>query len=307
LNEKLTIFDTYTGTLTREFAGFNSLGIDWFEWDSIKASYRSRINASTSKGAFAGLMSRFAYVLRELLAYARDTSVLNTPLNPGTPILIIGEIVVNHFGAVLTVLPDSALLVLRNIDDHPLDLQPGDIVLGYEGIPWKKLVYELLESGIPFFSWNRDAKSAQTYSELVSAGMNWHLFETIDIVKYSRGDTVHLPVYPMVNLPVQSSGTPWYKGMWNNEQLPVPGVPFFDPNHLNEGSLTYGIIEGTNIGYIYLWVETFSGSTFLPPYADEELYNALKALKYNARPVSRCKIYSSCLLASCKIYYKRQG
>ena len=58
-------------------------------------------------------------------------------------------IVINHFGAVLTVLPDSSLLVLRTIDNHPLGLQPGDIVLGYEGVPWKDLVDELLGSGIP--------------------------------------------------------------------------------------------------------------------------------------------------------------
>ena len=38
----------------------------------------------------------------------------------------------------------------------------------------------------------------------------------------------------------------------NNEQLPVPGVPFPDPNEINERAVFYGIVEGTNIGYIYL-------------------------------------------------------
>ena len=63
------------------------LGIDPAEWDSIKASYRSRIDSSTSKGAFAALMSRLAYDLRDYHAYAWDTTVLFTPLNPGTPVL----------------------------------------------------------------------------------------------------------------------------------------------------------------------------------------------------------------------------
>ncbi len=51
-----------------------------------------------------------------------------------------------HFGAVLTVLPDSSLLVIRSIEAHPLDLQPGDIILGYEGISWKIIVNELKPS-----------------------------------------------------------------------------------------------------------------------------------------------------------------
>ena len=52
LEEKLMIFDTFTDSLTRKFDGFNSLGINETEWDSIKSAYRSKINASTSRGAF---------------------------------------------------------------------------------------------------------------------------------------------------------------------------------------------------------------------------------------------------------------
>jgi hypothetical protein len=187
--------------------------------------------------------------------------------------LVIGSFVINHFGAVLTVLPDSSLLVLRTIDNHPLGLLPGDIVLGYEGIPWKDLVDELLGSGIPILSWSRGAKSALRYNELASAGMNWHLFETIDIVKYPSGDTVHLPVYPLVNLPVPPNEEDWYKAkniMWCNEQLPVPGVPFPDPDKFHEKSVTYGIVEGTNIGYIYLYEEYYT--------TDNQFYEAVYSL-----------------------------
>ena len=44
-------------------------------------------------------------------------------------------------------LPDSNTLVLRVVPNHPLNLEPGDIILGYEGIPWKNLVQELLDAG----------------------------------------------------------------------------------------------------------------------------------------------------------------
>jgi len=62
--------------------------------------------------------------------WARDTTVSSIAnLNPGIPILIIvlaGD--VSLFGAVLTVLPDSSLVVLRAIENYnPLGLQPGDL------------------------------------------------------------------------------------------------------------------------------------------------------------------------------------
>ena len=45
----------------------------------------------------------------------------------------------------------------------------------------------------------------------------------------------------------------------NNEQMPIPGVPmplgFFETN----GAVTYGIIDGTNIGYIYVYHEQYAG------------------------------------------------
>ena len=271
LNEKLAIFDTYTGALTAGFEGFNSLGIDPTEWNSIKNSYRSSINSSTSKGAFAALMGRLANDLCDIHTHAWDTTVLFTPLDPGIPILVIGAWEISHFGAVLTVLPDSSLLVLRTIDDHPLGLQSGDIILGYEGIPWKDLVDELLGSGIPILSLQRNSKSAVRHNELASAGMNWHLFETIDIVKYASGDSVHLPVYPLQNLVVPTvhifSGGKFL--LWPNEQLPVPGVPLPDPL-VNNQYVTYGIVEGTNIGYIYLYAET--------DLIDDQFYKAVKSL-----------------------------
>jgi hypothetical protein len=271
LNEKLIIFNAYTKALTDKFEGFKSLGIDPAEWDSIKAFYHSRIDTSTSKGAFAALMSRLAYNLHDCHAFALDTTVLFKPLNPGTPILVItGVSPINHFGAVLTLLPDSALLVLRSIDNHPLGLQPGDIVLGYEGIPWKDLVDELLAAGIPMLAQSRGAKSASRYNELVSAGMNWHLFETIDIVKYANGDTLHLPVYPLKDLPIPASSG-WKDLIINNEQLRIPGVPFPDPAEFDKKSVYSGIIEGTNIGYVYLLSENYEVT-------DRQFFEAVRSL-----------------------------
>ncbi|MDH3268948.1 MAG: choice-of-anchor D domain-containing protein, partial [Ignavibacteria bacterium] len=135
-------------------------------------------------------------------------------------------------------------------------------LLGYEGIPWKILVNELLDAGLPTIGRWGGAKSAHSDALLLGAGMNWHLFETIDILKYSTGDTLHLSVSPLLTLPPIN--------MLNNEQLSVPGVPF--PNLYNQQYVSYGVIDGTNIGYIYLCAEVEGIS-------DQQFYEAVTALE----------------------------
>ena len=280
LSTKLNIFDTYTSTLTAKFIGFHTLGINEIQWDSIVSGYRSKIDESSSRGAFAALMGKLAYDLCDEHTYAYDTYVLKSPLNPGIPILVLGGYA-NHFGAVTTTLDDSTSVVLRTIDDHPFGLQPGDIILGYEGVAWKTLVDELLASGVPVSARGKAKGIPKRHVELWSAGTNWHLFDTIDIIKYSTKDTVHLPVYPLLNLP-HTTGDPWHGGknlMWNNEQIAVPGVSMIHADDLVDRSVSYGIIDETNIGYIYLVAEVCCGLNDLTYDTDIELSNALSALE----------------------------
>ena len=68
--EKLFLFNRYADTLKRSFDGFISLGLNW---DSLRASYRSRIDSSTSRGIFSGIMTRFAISLRDAHTSAQDT------------------------------------------------------------------------------------------------------------------------------------------------------------------------------------------------------------------------------------------
>jgi len=261
LVDKLALFDKYVGILTNRFTGFNSLGISWNEWNVIKTTYRSKINTNTSKGAFASLMGHLSYDLYDAHTRAQDLNVLLTPLNQGIPILMLTPYDDSHFGATLTVLPDSSLLVLWTIENHPLGLQPGDVVVGYEGVPWKHLVDELLASEIPIGFQQRNVKSASRHNELASAGNNWHLFETIDVIKYGSTDTTHLFLDPLRTLNVSE--------IFPKEQLPVPGVPFPDPTNIIQ-PVYYGKVEGTNIGYIYIFGENEN--------TDDQLYQAILSL-----------------------------
>jgi hypothetical protein len=261
LGDKLLIYNTYAQKVHDEFDGFLSLGLNF---DSLYYHYLPEITDSTSAGAFAAIMAHFAYDLKDYHTYALNNNILNTPLNPGIPILILGSFTtVEHFGAVTTVLPDSTTLVLRVVPGHPLNLEPGDIILGYEGMPWKDLVTDLMDAGLPLLNFTGGCNSANNYLNLSCAGMNWHLFNTIDILKHSTGDTVHLSVAPLLNLNVPP--------MVNNEQLPVGNIPF--PDVLSNECVTYGILDNTNIGYIYL-AQEYPEST-----ADIQFNTAIDSLK----------------------------
>jgi hypothetical protein len=268
LANKLLIFDTYTTILDNYFDGFLSLGLNWNSWDTLKNSYRSQINDTTSRGRFCAIMNYYTYELRDYHTKAADTTLaLRTPLNPGTPLLFaISFATVEHFGAVETALPDCTALILRVVNNHPLGIQPGDIILGYEGIRYPTLITELMDAQLPALLPWAGAKSADCHILHQFAGMNWHLFDTIDILKYSTGDTVHLPVAPMINLNIPP--------MVNNEQMEISGIPF--PDYLNGDFVSYGIMDNTNIGYIYLFSHRWWSTTVHP---DEQFFEAVNALK----------------------------
>ena len=241
--QKLHVFDSYVSHVRANFPAFFYSKLNW---DSVATHYRSQITDSTSRGAFHAILQNVAYSLDELHAYAGDDTVWTTPLNPGTPIVNLPWITfdVCHFGAALTPLPDNSLLVYKVVPNHPLGLQPGDRVIGYEGVAWPQLADELIAAGVATDLQLGACPSAKWYYRMAWAGMAWHLFDTLDVVKYDTGQLVHLPTKPLATLAVSEP-------IIQCDQLPVPGVPM-PSNDQFTGSVSYGIVEGTNIGYIYV-------------------------------------------------------
>ncbi len=263
--KKKAIFYAYSDAIKNKAEVMYSLELDF---DSLKNHYFSQITDSTSQGAFSALMSRFALDVKGGYNLAYDKRVINTPLNPGVPVLIQGTLntSIEHFGAVTTTLNDGSNLVLRVAPNHPLNLEPGDVILGYEGVPWKNLADELFDAGLPVLSSVGGCPSAANYHRYGGAGMNWHLFETMDILKYSNGETVNLSVLPLLELDLPQ--------MVNNEQLAIPNIPFPEisiPALASDKPVTYGILENTNIGYIFR--SAARDGTY------DQFYNALKELK----------------------------
>ena len=267
LEQKQLIFNSFISELEDEFDGFLSLGFTPATWDTFKTYYYNKIDSSTSRGRFSALMNYFSIALRDWHTYAFDNEVFSSPLNPGVPLLHItayGDW--KHAGAVVTVTPDSTIIVLRVAANHPLNLQPGDVVLGYNGFKWIDLLNELMEAELPIFPVSGGSQTAHNDAMFVGSIMNWHLFDTIDILKYATGDTVHLDLTPMVGFNTSA--------MTNNEQMPIPGVPFPPvpfPN-FNTEPISYGIIDNTNIGYIYIFHHMFTQM-------NQRMFEAIDSLK----------------------------
>lgn len=281
-NDKLKLFDEAWSTLNAEFAVFQGLKLNW---DSLRVEYRP-IVADTlhpiSRGRFTAIMNHLGLSLHESHTWIEDKLVnQQTALEPGVPLFVTGAYADNsHFGATLTPLSDSTLLVLKTIPNHPIGLEPGDLVLGYDGIPWKILYKELLKAQLPHYRpymWGT-TKAAMTHQFLMSAGMNWHLFDTIDIVKYQGVDTLHLST-SLLNVEMGF--------IWGNEQLPINGVPW--PNIRSErvfawesitrmrDYISWGIIDGTKIGYIYA-ISWFSEGQAPASHVATEFKNAVDSL-----------------------------
>jgi len=265
-SEKLAIFDRAWNAIDQGYGAFVNLDVNL---DSLRNLYRPEIEAGVSRGRFAAIMNYFSFALKDAHTFIADVPVTwGTYPVPGSPLFVIGSSTDNdYFGACLTPLPDSSLLVYKVVPNHRLGLMPGDIVLGYDGISWKELYQQLWEAQLPVHAvtWGSYDES-MAHILLQSAGMNWHLFDTIDIVKYSTGDTLHLSTSPMQ----------YQRGnIWGNEQLPVPGVPM--PNFWTQDYISWGIVSGTQIGYIYVaswhWEDQYQIS--------EQFYDAIYNLMSN--------------------------
>ena len=239
--QKLQLFDRWWNEVNVRFGAFHNLEVDIM---ALRDRYRPEIEEGVSRGRFSGIMNHFTYRLKELHTYIFDIPVRNTRLIKGVPLLVIGQWGTNqHFGALLTPLPDSTLLVYKALPGHPIGLQPGDQVLGYGGKLWKEIYPTLLEAELPYFpnSVNASTDEANAYYMLQAAGLNWHLFDTIDIVKFSTGDTLHFNTSLLAGQ---------NRTIWGSEQIDVPGVVW--PNRSQGDRVNWGVVQETNIGYVYV-------------------------------------------------------
>ena len=255
--KKLEIFDYCWNLIDKEYPSFFHINVNW---DSLRVIYRPEVAAGVSRGRFCAIMN---YMVSNLIDW--HTQILDVAVNydspkPGTPLFVTNGVIsmfrkiylredVHHFGASLAPLPDSSVFVYDVVANHPLGLEVGDIILGYDNIPWRQLYKELKVAELPISGgiYGSNPRSV-THGLLTAVGENWHLFDIIDFVKYSSGDTLHLPTSLLVGQQMQ---------LLTSDQLPIPGVPF--PDLDNGHFVSWGIVDGTKTGYIYVLSWILSG------------------------------------------------
>jgi hypothetical protein len=244
LTERKNLFTRFWNTIDQDFACFQGLDVGW---SALHTQYYSEILGDVSRGRFAAIMDQLALALRESHTFITDSTVSGTELAPGVPLVVCGGVGdMSHFGAGVTPLPDKSLLVYETVAPHPLELQAGDVVLGYDGRPWSELYPELIAYDLPIdsYGWWGSSDSSFEHNWLNGGGMNWHLFDTIDILRRDTGEISRLPTSLLDGQSMSYIA---------REQLPIPGVPMPD---LQGPYVTSGIIEGTQIGYIYVFAWT---------------------------------------------------
>jgi hypothetical protein len=238
---KLQFLDQFLTTIDEGFPCFRGIEVDW---DALGAAGRDEVAGGVSRGRFAAILSRLSLALMEAHTTAVDTVVQfdSTP-GPGMPLVKVGDWGFGtEFSACLTPLEDESLLVYRAPADHPLGLVPGDVVLGYNGRPWRDLWPELLDLGLPVTGFWGSSPGTHRHAWLMAAGANRHLFGTIDILRYSTGEVESLPTAVLDG---------YHHPLWCTEQLDTPGVGF--PDYFGRDIVSWGMVEGTRIGYIYVW------------------------------------------------------
>lgn len=239
--EKLAIFDKFWSYADAHYAAFQGIRVDW---RAERRRYRDEVAAGVSRGRFAAIMNQLSLALRDSHSLALDQPVnVDTVPDRGVPLFGTSAWVVDTSGACMTAQEDGSALVYSAMPDHPLGLEPGDRILGYDGVPWRVLYKRLLRWELPLWplTWG-SSRSAFVHTFAMSAGLNWHLFETMDIAKHDHGGIVHRPTDLMDG--------PLFWGFCA-EQLTIPGVP--QPAFFSGDFATGGIVEGTNVGYVYDW------------------------------------------------------
>ncbi len=265
--DKLAVFDQAWRQLDQRYGAFMNLDVDL---ETLRHRYRQEIADGVSLGRWVAILNRLSLAMLDAHTRIqhRWVNLGTSDPQPGLPLIMVGAwLDTGHFGASLTPLPDDSLLVIRVLEDHPLGLEVGDVILGYDGIPWKDLYQQLVASDLPIavaWVWGSTAESMR-HAMLMSAGLNWHLFDTIDVVKHDSGETLHLATAPLARHTGRILG---------NEQLPVPGVPMYDPF---EGDwVSWGVVDGTDIGYIYV----ASWSSDPDAHISEQFYDAVHDLMF---------------------------
>jgi C-terminal processing protease CtpA/Prc len=241
---RLAIFDALWQNLADAYAGFSVLDVDW---DEVRERYRSQVAAAEGYGRFYQLLSWMNAELEDGHTSFSSYGICGTPLSLRPPFFRPDQWS-SAIGACVTPLDDGALLVYRAADDNPAGLAPGDVIVGYDGAPWAELLDEIDSWQLPLCGSVGSADQVMEWMRLSSVTANPHLFAELDVRRQGASEIEAIPTAGLLDYGSRLACT---------DQLPVAGVDFpwvTDEEGAEAGTdAAWGILEGTNIGYIYMY------------------------------------------------------
>jgi hypothetical protein len=239
--EKLRIFNHYWDTLNTAYPCFYNLKP--IDWDSVIQSFRQEIANGVSRGRFAAIMSQLNLMINDGHSGFHDAEIKYSTLYQGLPLISPNGRF--HFAGCLTPLPDSTVLVYQAPAGNCFQLEPGDIILGYNNRNLSELTQEVLDKQLPIESPIGSTYYATWHYLISSVASSWNLYDTIDIKKVN-GNIVHFPTSLMVGK---------YYSCDCYEILPPEGIKFPGINRVLQvrKQMASGVVSGTNTGYVTLF------------------------------------------------------
>lgn len=238
----LYFFEDIWSYIGRYFPGFVGLDIDWDAFGEESVEILEGIN---DYGQYASIMTKMGYMLKEGHSLVTPGRVERKFTKKNAPVINLSSWHLSTIGACYTVTDKEELVITKiNNKKNPYDFEQGDEIVGFNGVPWHEWIERLVESGIPIYQSPGAAEPSIKYN-LLRAGMkNANLFETINIKRYATGEIETLPIeYLTLNTEYEPCSE------YIND---VPGVKTPRLKSDSHQTLTYGIIDEINIGYIYL-------------------------------------------------------
>jgi hypothetical protein len=243
-----TTFDQIWTTLSDQFAGFGALAVDW---DLTRTELRPRAEAATTNGRFFQVISEMVTRLPDMhtVVHSMDVCRLDDPdFFAARPPVFIQYYQRSRLGLCVTPIAGD-LVVYRTASDQITGLQPGDAIVGLDGVAPEEVLTHLEAWKLPHCGSRGSTPVSDRYLRLAELlHDNVRLFKTVQVRRAATGTVESL----------DTEG--WLRSMSLlacSDQLPVGGVtfpwtemPMGDPNVQN---LTWGRVEGTNTGYIYLY------------------------------------------------------
>ena len=252
LETRLEMFDELWEDVADTYGAFVTTDVDW---DALREEYRPQVEQAESLGRLFALFSELFMALQDSHTTLTNAEICDSsPSNLATrPPVFFVEDMTSDLGVCATPLADDTLLVYRAMDGNPAGLEPGDLLIGFDGTSWRNLLADVIDWRLPIcghFMPNAESFDHRLMGSMVN---NAHLFEEMDVVRYGESETESIPTDDLLGF---ASTILCAEQLPVDDSIPFPWPDLTDQDLTGDGAVTWGVIPETNIGYIYsyLWM-----------------------------------------------------